>query len=94
MEESMENKNKRGLASMHLSGEMEREILLRCFKTVDYLSIMATDIIIEFINNISCPMARQLLRNSPEVIAVKAFEKAINDFNMASRKPDEHIKCD
>jgi hypothetical protein len=87
----MEDEIKLGLASMNLSGEKENEILSRCFKMVDYLNDMATDTIMEFIHNSSCPVAKQLLRNSPEVIAVKAFEKAINDFKKAFRRPDVHI---
>lgn len=83
--------DKCGLASMGLSGEMEKEILSRCFKMIDYLNDMATDIIMEFINNASCPVAKQLLRNSPEVIAIKAFEKAINDFNKVFTRPDVPI---
>ena len=83
--------DKCGLASMGFSGEMEKEILSRCFKMIDYLNDMATDIIMEFINNASCPVAKQLLRNSPEVIAIKAFEKAINDFNKVFTRPDVPI---
>jgi hypothetical protein len=94
MEETMGDENKRGLASMNLSCEKEKEILLRCFKMVDYLNNMATDIIIEFISKTSCPMAKQILRNSPEVLTVRAFERAINDLNKAFRISDDYINCD
>ncbi len=87
----MEDETRGGIASMGLSSEKQQEILSRCFKMVDYLNDMATDIIMEFINNASCPVARQLLRNTPEVLAVKAFEKAINDLNKVFRRPDVHI---
>ena len=77
-----------GLASFSLSDEKEKEILSRCFRMVDYLNDTATEILMEFIDNASCPVAKQLLLNSPEILAVKAFEKAINDINMAFRRPD------
>ena len=83
-----EKRQRGGLASMRLSEEKEKEILSRCFRMVDYLSEMATEILMEFIENASCPMARHLLLNSPEVLAVKAFEKAIKDLNLAVHKPD------
>ena len=77
-----------GLASLSLSDEKEKEILSRCYRMVDYLSDTATKILMEFIDNASCPVARQLLLNSPEILALKAFEKAINDINKAFRRPD------
>jgi hypothetical protein len=83
----MENVKRRGLSSMRLSDEKEKEILSRCLRMFDYLNDMATEILMEFIDNASCPMAKQLLLNSPEVLAVKAFEKAINDLNLVVRKP-------
>ena len=87
----MEDETRQGLASMGLSGEKQQEILSRCFKMVDYLNDTATEIIMEFINNASCPVARQLLRNTPEVLAVKAFEKAIKDLNRVFRRPGVQI---
>jgi hypothetical protein len=77
-----------GLASLSLSDEKEKEILSRCYRMVDYLNDTATEILMEFIDNASCPVARQLLLNSPEILALKAFEKAINDINKAFRRPD------
>ena len=87
----MEDETRGGMASMGLSAEKQQEILSRCFKMVDYLNDMATEIIMEFINNASCPVARQLLRNTPEVLAIKAFEKAINDLNKVFHRPDVKI---
>jgi hypothetical protein len=55
---------------------------------VDYLNDMATEILMEFIDNASCPRAKELLMNSPEYLAVKAFEKAIKDLHMVIRRPD------
>jgi hypothetical protein len=80
-----------GLASLGLSDEKEMEILSRCFRMLDYLNDMATEILMEFIHNASCPVAKQLLLNSPEVLAVKAFEKAINDLNSTFRRPDVRL---
>ena len=77
-----------GLASLSLSDEKEKEILSRYYRMVDYLNDTATEILMEFIDNASCPVARQLLLNSPEILALKAFEKAINDINKAFRRPD------
>ena len=54
----MEDETKHGIASLSLSAEKEKEILSRCFRMVDYLNDMATDIIMEFINNTSCPVAK------------------------------------
>jgi hypothetical protein len=87
----MVDKKGHGLASMRLSGERENEILSRCFAMVDYLNDMATEILMEFMDNASCPIAKQLLLNSPEVLAVKAFEKAIIDLNRGIGKPDATI---
>lgn len=88
MEEIMENETERGLASMHLSVEKETEVFSRCFNMVDYLNEMVVNIIMELIENTECPVTKQILRNSPEVIAIKAFEKAINDLNKSFRRPN------
>jgi hypothetical protein len=82
MEETMKNETKKGLEALDLSEEMEQEFFTRCFSTVDYLNAIATDIIMDFIDNASGPLSRQVLRNSPEVIAVKAFQKAIHSLNI------------
>ena len=78
----MENETKKGLASLNPSTEMEQEFFTRCFSMVDYLNAIATDIIMEYVDNASGPLSRQVLRNSPEVVAVKAFEKAIGSVNI------------
>ena len=87
-EEIMENETGRGLASMHLSSEKENELFSRCFNMVDYLNEMAVNIIMELIENTDCPVTKQILRNTPEIIAVKAFEKAINDLNKSFHRPN------
>jgi len=58
---------------------------------VDHLNDMATEILMEFIHRATCPTARLRLRNSPEVLAVKAFEKAINDIYETFRRPDARM---
>ena len=78
----MKNETKKGLASLNLSTEMEQEFFTRCFSMVDYLNAMATDIIMDFVDTASGPLSKQVLRNSPEVVAVKAFEKAICSLNI------------
>jgi hypothetical protein len=78
----MGNETKKGLESLNLTEEMEQEFFTRCFSMVDYLNAIATDIIMDFIDNASSPIGRQVLRNSPEVVAVKAFEKAITSVNV------------
>jgi hypothetical protein len=88
IKEIMVNETERGLASMHLSAEKENEVFSRCFNMVDYLNEMAVNIIMELLENTSCPVTKQILRNSPEVIAVKAFEKAIIDLNKSFRRPN------
>ena len=82
MEEKMENEQGKGLSSMNLSDEMEQEFFTRCFSMVDYLNAIATDIIMDFLGNASGPLTRQVIRTSPEVVAVKAFEKAITSVNV------------
>ena len=72
----------------YLSEQRKKEILSRCFKMVDYLNDMASDIILDFIDNSTCSTARQLLLKSPETIAVKAFEKAISDLSNTFRRYD------
>ena len=84
----MGEEEKCGLASLNLPKEKENEIFARCFNMVDYLSERAADILLDFLQNTTCPTAKQLLRNAPEVIAVKAFEKAIHDLNEMFRRPD------
>ena len=74
-----------------LSKEKKAEILARCFKMVDHLSEMATKNILNLIDSNTCPMADQLLRNSPEIIALKAFEQAIGDIKMAFRRPNVEL---
>ena len=85
----MEDETRQGLASMGLSGEKQQEILSRCFKMVDYLNDTATEIIMEFINNASCPVARQVqqiggtqLQPSPG-LRIRTFESEIDPFEFS-----------
>jgi hypothetical protein len=74
----MEGEIEHGLASLHLSQEKEKEFFTRCLGMVDYVNKMAMDILMDFIDNASGPLTRQVLRNTPEVVAIKAFEKALD----------------
>lgn len=88
----MGEKDKRGLASLDLSPQKEEEIFTRCFTMVDYLNEAAIEIIMDFLHNTSCPLAKQVLRNSPETIAIKSFEKAINTLSNEIRRKDLQIQ--
>ena len=87
----MENETKPGLASLGVTPEKETEIIRRCFNMVDYLNNTAVDFITDFLHNSTCPLAKQVLRNSPETIAVKSFEKAINQLSHEIRRKDLQI---
>lgn len=84
----MGNENSRGLASMNLSTEKQNEIYARCFNMVDYLNEAAVDIIMDLFQNSVCAVSKQLIKNHPEVIAVRAFEKVINDLKEMAHRPD------
>ncbi len=83
--------DKRGLGSLNVDPEKEEEIFTRCFSMVEYLNDTAVNIILDFLHNTSCPLARQVLKNSPETIAVKSFEKAINQLSHEIRRKDLKI---
>ena len=78
----MTNLPEKGLASLNLTEEMEQEFFTRCFGMIDYINAMVTDLLMDYVDNASGPLSRQVLRNSPEVVAVKAFEKAIKNINI------------
>ena len=78
----MDGQPDKGLASLNLTEEMEQEFFTRCFGMIDYVNAMVTDIVMDYVDNASGPLSRQVLRNSPEVVAVKAFEKAIRNVNV------------
>ena len=82
---------KRGLESLNVTPEEEEEIFTRCFSIVEHLNDAAVNIILDFMHNTSCPLARQLLRNSPETIAIKSFEKAIDQLSHEIRRKDLKI---
>lgn len=77
---------KRGLESLDISPEKEEEIFTRCFSMVEYLNNTAVDIIMDFLHNTTCPISRQVLRNSPETVVLKSFEKAINMLGQEIRR--------
>ena len=87
----MEVEGKRGLASLDVTPEKEEEIFTRCFSMVEHLNDASINIILDFIHNTSCPLAKQVLRNSPETIAVKSFEKAINQLSHEIRRKDLNL---
>ncbi|MGD9159333.1 MAG: hypothetical protein PVG39_13050 [Desulfobacteraceae bacterium] len=84
----MEAEGRRGLASLDVTPEKEEEIFTRCFSMVEHLNDAAINIMLDFLHNTSCPFAKQVLRNSPETIAVKSFEKAINQLSHEIRRKD------
>ena len=71
--------DKKRLDKLSLSAEQEEEVLSRCFGIINDLNEMAINIIIDFIRDIQCPVAKQVLLNRPEHLALKAFEKALRD---------------
>jgi hypothetical protein len=74
----MEENEKKGIKALDVSGEKEEEIMIRCYKTVEYLNDVAGDIITDFLHNSTCAISRQILRNSPETIVIRSYEKAIS----------------
>ena len=87
----MGEEEKKGLSSLKVTPEKEEEIFTRCFSMVEHLNDAAINIILDFIHSTSCPLAKQVLRNSPETIAVKSFEKAINQLSHEIRRKDLQI---
>ena len=87
----MGEEEKRGVKSLNITPEKEDEIIRRCFNMVDFLNEIAVDLITDFLHNSTCPLARQVLRNSPETIAVKSFEKAISQLSNEIRRKDLQI---
>lgn len=85
-------KAKQGIESLNISPEKEDEIFTRCFSMVEYLNDTAVEIIMDFLHNTSCPLAKQILRNSPETIVVKSFEKAINILSQEIRRKNLQIQ--
>ena len=75
--------------SSNSAAEHEKKAITRCFNMVDYISETAANIIIDLIFNISCPEAKQFLLTKPEELALRAFEKALNDLGRGGRRPEE-----
>ena len=74
----MEENEKKGIKALEVSEKKEEEIMIRCYRTVEYLNDIAGDIMTDFLHNTTCPISRQVLRNSPETLVIRSFEKAIN----------------
>ena len=74
--------------SLSLSEEQEQEVMMRSFRVVDYVSEVAINIIMDFVHNVTCPEAKQMLLNSPEVIAIRAFERALSDLVGETSAPE------
>jgi hypothetical protein len=73
-----------------LSPEQEAEVFSRRFRVVDYVNDFAIKIITNFIQNISCPEAKRILLVRPEILAIGAFKKALNDLVSAGHNPKGH----
>ncbi|NLD38218.1 MAG: hypothetical protein GX654_15250 [Desulfatiglans sp.] len=84
----MEEFKKKGIKALDLSGEKEEEIMIRCYRTVEYLNDMAGDILTDFLHNTTCPISRQVLKNSPETLVIRSYEKAINILAHEIRRND------
>jgi hypothetical protein len=74
----MEKDIKHSPVSLNMADEKEAEIFNRCFSVVGYLNDTAMGVILDFIQNATCPVSTQILRNTPGIIVIRAYEKAIN----------------
>jgi hypothetical protein len=86
----MEEEAKRGLESLKLSSEKEEEIFIRCYRMVEHLNDIAGEILMDLLHNSTCPVSRQLLKNSPETVVIKTFEEAINRLKPKIREKNLH----
>jgi hypothetical protein len=81
--------NGRSPESSGVTDEHEKKAIMRCFNMVDYISETASNIIIDLIFNIPCPETKQFLLTRPEELALRAFEKALNELGRGGRRPEE-----
>jgi len=56
-------------------------------QVVDFVSEMAVNIIIDFVQNPPCPEAKHYLVKGPEEVAIKALEKALNSLVCVGARP-------
>ncbi len=70
-----------------LSEEEEKEVVMRCFRMVDYLSEAVSNYILGFVQNVPCETAKQFLLSRPEEFTLKTFEKTIHDITHARGRP-------
>jgi hypothetical protein len=75
--------------SSGVTAEHEKKAIMRCFNMVDYISETAANIIIDLIFNIPCPETKKFLLNKPEELALRAFEKALNELGRGGRRSEE-----
>jgi hypothetical protein len=75
--------------SSGFTAEHEKKAIMRCFNMVDYISETASNIIIDLIFNIPCPETKQFLLTRPEELALRAFEKALNELGRGGRRSEE-----
>ncbi len=80
-----------GLESLDVSPEKEEEIFIRCYRMVEYLNDIAGEIIMDFLHNTTCPVSRQVLRNSPETVVIKSYEKAISMLGQEVRRQNLQV---
>jgi len=76
-----------GLKSPQLPLEQEKEVVLRCLQVIDYVTEVATNIIIDFVQNLPCLEAKKILLKSPEGIALRCIEQALNQLVCANNRP-------
>ena len=77
--------------SIPLTKEQEEQIIMRCFRIVDYVTESAANNIINFVQNPPCSHSKQILLDFPETLAIKVFQDIINDIiqkmNKHSKRP-------
>lgn len=77
------------LDSIRHGNEQEEKAITRCMNMVDYISDIAANMILNLVQNNPCPEAKRFLLTRPEELAIKSFEKAINDIVHGGRAPGE-----
>ena len=73
--------------AIRLPAEQEEEVLSRCMRVVDFVSDMATDMIMHVVQNPPSPEAKDILLEGPEEVAIRAFEKALHNIIRAGARP-------
>ena len=83
------NLNDDSLESTRPLSEQEERAIARCLNMIDYISDTAANMVINFLQSNPCPEAKRFLLNRPEDLAIKTFEKTINDIIHGGRQPGE-----